>query len=94
MSDKHKDLVDFALCCPICDANRNFAEVINCIIIKRRREFLSIYGSSPKYVILPLHWYALLERNIVIVTEDKMTYMGMQICESPACKGLADIAVY
>ena len=63
MSDNHKYVVDFTLSSDIFTDHRSFNEALNCRIYAKREEFISVYGSSPKYVILPLHWSALLEKK-------------------------------
>ena len=64
-------------------------------IFKLRCNYYNIYYSEPKYVVIPMHFKAIISPWCVTAKNgDFDTIYGLRIIESYACETYEDISVY
>lgn len=63
-------------------------------IWEERGKYLLKFGEDPDYLVIPLHYRALLEPDKEYSIGCYDTYLGMQIIESKNCFSIDHIKVY
>ena len=71
-------------------------ELFNIINIKRH-DFMNLFGSTPRYLLVPLHFTSMLYPTAYLVCiegQEEPKFMGMRVIESPACVSIHEIEVF